>query len=94
MPKISRRHLDVLSDGIGIMQHAIGSRPDPAHGYCTDDVARALQVDLLHARTLGSPAVAGSVRRNVEFLGAAFDRSTGRFRNFRRNDGSWVDEPG
>ena len=24
------------------MQHAIGSRPDPAHGYCTDDVARAL----------------------------------------------------
>ena len=33
------------------MQHAIGSRPDPAHGYCTDDVARALQVDLLHRRS-------------------------------------------
>ena len=35
------------------MQHAIGSRPDPAHGYCTDDVARALQVDLLHAARAG-----------------------------------------
>ena len=28
-----------------------------AHGYCTDDVARALQVDLLHAAELGWAAV-------------------------------------
>lgn len=94
VPEISRRHLDVLSDGIAIMQHAIGSRPDPAHGYCTDDVARALQVDLLHSRTLGWPAVAGSARRNIEFLVAAFDWTTGRFRNFRHSDGSWVEESG
>ena len=62
---VSRVHLDVLTDEIGIMQHAIGSRPDPAHGYCTDDVARALQVDLLHQRELGWPAVADSAWRNL-----------------------------
>ena len=45
-----------MTDGVGIMQHAIGSWPDP-HGYCVDDVARALQVDLLHGRTLGWAAV-------------------------------------
>lgn len=76
------------------MQHAIGSRPDPAHGYCTDDVARALQVDLLHGRELGWPAVAERARRNLDFLVEAFDRGTGRFRNFRSVDGSWIEGVG
>jgi hypothetical protein len=89
---VTRAHLDVLSDDIGIMQHAIGSRPDPAHGYCTDDVARALHVDLLHQRELGWSAVASSAWRNVRFIDEAFDRATGRFRNFRRADGTWLDE--
>jgi hypothetical protein len=46
---VSRRHLEAISDEIGIIQHALGALPDPTHGYCTDDVARALLVDLLHA---------------------------------------------
>ena len=91
LPKADRRHLDVLTDSIGIMQHAIRSRPDPAHGYCTDDVSRALQVDLLQARALGWPAVAERAWRNVRFLSEAFDDLTGRFRNFRAVDGSWVE---
>ncbi len=91
---VSRRHLDILTDNVGIMQHAIGSRPDPVHGYCTDDVARALRVDLLHQRELGWAAVADSAWRNVRFLGEAFDGTVGRFRNFRRVDGSWLEGPG
>ena len=87
---ISRIHLDRLTDATGIHEHAVGSEPDPTHGYCTDDVARALEVDLLHARTLGWPAVAGSAWRNVRFLADAFDDLTGRFRNVRRSDGSWI----
>jgi len=76
------------------MQHALGDRPDPRHGYCTDDVARALMVDLLHQRELGWQAVATSARRNVTFLAEAFEGSTGRFRNLRRWDGAWLDLPG
>lgn len=91
---VNRGHLEVLSDEIGVMQHANGSHPDPAHGYCTDDVARALQVDLLHERELGWPAVAESAWRNVRFVTEALDRSTGRFRNFRRVDGTWLDGSG
>jgi hypothetical protein len=91
---VSRRHLDVLGGDLGIMQHAIGSEPDPTLGYCTDDVARALQVDLLHARELGWPAVGASAWRNFHFLDEALDRATGRFRNFRRFDGTWNPEPG
>ena len=87
---VSRRHLAVLSDRVGILQHAIGSRPDPAHGYCVDDVARALQVDLLHGRALGWAAVADSAWRAFTFIDEAFDPPSGRFRNFRAIDGSWI----
>ena len=66
------------------MQHAIGSRPDPAHGYCVDDVARALQVDLLHGRELGWAAVGRArVAQPPRSSRDAFDPATGRFRNFR-----------
>lgn len=90
---VSRQHLDVLTTEIGIMQHAQGARPDPTHGYCTDDVARALMVDLLHQRELGWGAIATSAARNLTFLAEAFDGSTGRFRNLRRWDGAWLDLP-
>ena len=91
---VSRRHLDVLTGELGIYQHAIGSVPDPAHGHCVDDVARALEVDLLHARTLGWASVATSARRNLRFLEDAFDEASGRFLNFRGVDGEWIGGPG
>ena len=91
---VNRQHLEVLTGELGIMQHAIGSRPDPAHGYCTDDVARALQVDLLHQRELGWAAVAASAWRSFRFVSEAFDSATGQFRNFRSMDGSWLDGVG
>jgi hypothetical protein len=90
----SRRHLEALSDATGIMQHAAGSRADAAHGYCTDDVARALRVDLLHAEELGWAAVAASARRHLSFLAEAFIPTAGRFRNFRAVDRSWLDDGG
>ena len=90
---ISREHLDALTGELGIMQHAIGSRPDPAYGYCTDDVARALSVDVLHQRVLGWAAVADSANRSLRYLSEAFDPASGTFRNFRRVDGTWLDGP-
>ena len=88
------KHLAVLGGELGIFQHARRSEPDPAHGYCVDDVARALEVDLLHARTLGWAAVAESARRNMQFLEDAFDEPSGRFLNFRTVDGDWIGGPG
>jgi len=88
-----RTHLDRISDATGIFQHAAGSTPDPAHGYCVDDVARALQVDLLQALRLGWEAVEDSAWRNLRFLQAAFDTDDGRFRNFLGTDGEWSPEP-
>jgi hypothetical protein len=83
-----------MTGELGIFQHAVGSRPDPAHGYCVDDVARALEVDLLHGRSLGWSPVAESVRRGLRFLEEAFDEPSGRFKNFRQVDGEWIGGPG
>ena len=91
---VSRRHLDAMTGALGIFQHASGRQPDPAHGHCVDDVARALEVDLLHARTLGWNAVAESASRSIRFLEDAFDESSGRFLNFRGVDGEWIGGPG
>jgi len=91
---VRRDHIEALTGEFGIMQHARGAVPDPAHGYSTDDVARALIVDLLQARVVGWDAVAPSARRLLEFLTEALDAGRGRFRNLRRADGSWVEEVG
>ena len=89
-----REHLEALTGEFGILQHARGTVPDPAHGYSTDDVARALVVDLLQARVLGWEAVASSARRSLQFLSDALDAGQGRVGNLRRPDGSWIDEVG
>ena len=89
LPPVVRDHLDRLAHPLGIREHAVGSEPDPTHGSCTDDVARALEIDLLHARTIGWPSVAASAWGHLRFLAEAFDDLTGRFRNVRRPDGSW-----
>jgi hypothetical protein len=68
--------------------------PDEAHGTCTDDVARALTVDLLHQRSLGWTGLRASARRSFSYLSDAFDPSVGGFRNFRSAAGIWESEPG
>jgi hypothetical protein len=37
-------HLRSLTDGVGLFEHALLTAPRPEHGYCTDDVGRALAV--------------------------------------------------
>jgi predicted GH43/DUF377 family glycosyl hydrolase len=91
---VNRCHLDALGGELGIWQHATGSSPNEEFGYCTDDVARALTVDLLHARQLGWDPVRASAWRSLLFLSDAFDPATGRFRNFRDRHGAWLDGAG
>lgn len=91
---VSRRHLETLSTELGIWQHASVAVPDPAHGFCTDDVCRALTVDVLQSRELGWAAVSASVGRHLAFLGEAVGSPGRRFRNFRSADGAWLEAEG
>jgi hypothetical protein len=91
---VQRLHLAELTGPLGIWQHASGTAPDRSHGYCTDDVARALGVDLLHGLELGWTAVRDDARRSLDFLRAAYNPALGLVRNFRSADGEWLDEAG
>jgi hypothetical protein len=90
---VSRRHLGAISDEIGIIQHAAGALPDLTQGYRTDDVARALLVDLLHAAEIGWAEVGPSAWRAIRFLESAFADDSGRVRNFRGTAGDWLIGP-
>ncbi len=83
-----------MTGPLGIWQHAIGVVPDESFGTCSDDVARALTVDLLHRHTLSWEVVAPSARLSMAYLTAALDPATGTFRNFRGADGAWLDGEG
>jgi hypothetical protein len=90
LPPVSRIHVEAMTGPLGIWQHATGTSPNPDFGVCTDDVARALLVDLRHAEVLGWAAVATSAWTSLRFLGEAFDPAWRRFRNFRGSDGGWT----
>ncbi|MGH2464025.1 MAG: glycosyl transferase family 1, partial [Candidatus Limnocylindrales bacterium] len=94
LPGVVRTHLDELTGALGIYQHARGRLPDPGQGYCTDDVARAALVDILHGQQLGRPAVVESLERSVQFLSGAVVPRTSRMRNFRDDDGNWLEREG
>jgi hypothetical protein len=90
----NRHHLDMLSSELGIWQHASLECPNPAFGFCIDDVSRALNVDLLHSRELGWDAVSASVGRHLTFIEQAAGAPGRRFRNFRAADGTWLEVEG
>lgn len=83
-------HLATLTTPVGLYEHALHTAPRVEHGYCVDDVARALVVT---AREAYPSAI---VRRlsavYLEFLLAALS-DDGRMHNRRRPDGTWSDKP-
>ncbi len=97
LPPLRLDHLVRMSDGTGLFQHAIFNVPNFHHGYCTDDNARAFILcnlldelsDPLPVETLASLATS-----YLAFLAAAFDDSSGRFRNFMSFNRRWLDEIG
>ncbi len=95
IPQLKVEHLQRLTDGAGLLQHARFIVPDRSHGYCTDDNARALVVAVLATEWLPDAADLTELAcRYLSFLNHAFNESTGRFRNFMAYDRRWLEEEG
>lgn len=84
-------HLSTLTDARGLFEHALLSAPRPEHGYCLDDVARALVVTCREPHP--GPLVLRLHDRYLAFVLAALD-ADGRCHNRMDVDGEWRDEPG
>ncbi len=95
LPPIKLDHLWRLTDSTGVFQHAAYDIPRFAEGYCTDDNARALLLMvLLEDLGIESPRIDRATSTYAAFLGHAFVRDTGRFRNFLGFDRRWLDDGG
>jgi glycosyltransferase involved in cell wall biosynthesis len=97
LPEIKLNHLEVLTDGTGILQHARFNVPRRDHGYCTDDNARALIVAVRaaeHAGNVSNVRVHALAGLYLSFLEHAWDENTSRFRNFMTFDRQWADGKG
>jgi hypothetical protein len=85
------RHLERLTDGYGLFEHALFDDPRPEHGYCLDDVARGLVVTCREPAP--SRAVRGLAGQYLDFTLAAVGPD-GSCHNRMAIDGRWRDEPG
>jgi len=82
-------HLALLSDATGVFEHADHDVARREHGYCLDDVARALLV--LVREPDPSPRVAELTETSLRFVEAAID-PLGRAHNRMDVTGEWTDE--
>ncbi|GLY29048.1 hypothetical protein [Kineosporia sp. NBRC 101731] len=83
-------HLQRLTVGPGLFEHADHADPRPEHGYCVDDVARALVVTSREPDP--SAQVQALARTYLDFTLASL-RPDGSCRNRMSVDGTWS-EPG
>jgi glycosyltransferase involved in cell wall biosynthesis len=96
LPDVSLKHVLAMTDDTGMLQHATFSIPRYGDGYCVDDNARALLLmTLLDEAGSDDPAVVRRLAaRYLAFVSYAFDRTTGRFRNFLSYARQWQESSG
>lgn len=93
LPTLKLDHLRNLTDDTGMFQHALFTVPNYAHGYTTDDNARALLVSAL-LDELGESNGFRLSSHYLAFLGYAFNTQTGLLRNFMDYQRNWLEEKG
>ncbi len=91
LPEVDLRHLHLLTDDCGILQHAIFSTPDRSGGYSTDDNARALIAAAMHWDHGREQQSLELIQKHLAFLAHAMDDETGRFRTYVNYDRSFSD---
>jgi len=94
LPEVRIGHFLSLCDSTGMLQHAVHSVPDRAHGYCIDDNARALLVSCALPNT-GDVQLPETITSHfAAFIQYAWNSDTRRFRNFMSYDRRWLEESG
>jgi hypothetical protein len=83
-------HLDALTDGNGIFEHAEYAEPRRKGGYCTDDASRLLVVCCREPKQ--TEVVQRLTHNALQFLVEAQSHD-GTFRNRRTRRGRWSDRP-
>jgi len=90
---IKLSHLEMLTDDVGIIQHAKFSMADRRTGYTADDNARALVVGVKHYNLCQDEASLQLVNTYLSFI-YYMQKSNGRFHNFLGYERNFLDTEG
>jgi glycosyltransferase involved in cell wall biosynthesis len=95
IPEVRIGHFLSLCDDTGLLQHAVHSVADRAHGYCTDDNARALLLSSALANSYEAQLLSEmDTPRFAAFIQHAWNPERQRFRNFMGYDRRWLEDSG
>jgi hypothetical protein len=89
VPEPDFGHLERLTDGRGLFEHALHAVPRPEHGYCLDDAARGLVVVCREPEP--GPAIRRLTRCYIQFVLDAIEPG-GACHNRMTVGGQWRDE--
>jgi glycosyltransferase involved in cell wall biosynthesis len=95
LPEVDLSHLRLMTDDVGILQHAAFTVPRRADGYCLDDNARALLLTTMLDDAGVEPArsVRALASGYLAFVLHAWDDEGKRFHNFMTYSRQWVPAP-
>ena len=93
-PDMQIGHFLSMCDDVGLLQHAVHSVPDRAHGYCVDDNARALLLACALNNPGEQPLSEVLTARFAAFVQHAWNPDTGQFRNFMGFNRTWLEDRG
>jgi len=93
IPEVRLDHLYRMTDDTGMLQHATGSTPNRHHGYCIDDVARAMIAVAMRFSLFREESVLRLFHTYLSFVHHA-ERGDGTYHNFMSYDRRWLDENG
>jgi glycosyltransferase involved in cell wall biosynthesis len=94
LPEPDLRHLRIMTDDTGLLQHCRYTTPDRNHGYCTDDNGRALIVTAMHWTQTRDERILPLMQKYLSFVAHALDARTGLFRTFMTYERTWIpDDP-
>ncbi len=95
LPEIEFRHVFLMTDETGVLQHASYSIPDYDHGYCTDDNARALIATVMAQSLMPEdPKILNLQKKYLAFIKYSYNDIESCFRNFMSFDRKWLEEKG
>jgi glycosyltransferase involved in cell wall biosynthesis len=90
VPEPSLDHLKKLTDDTGLYQHAKFTIPNRAHGYCTDDNARAVIVMAKYYSQYSEPQALKLLDTYLSFV-IHSQNEDGTIRNFMNFDRTWCE---
>jgi hypothetical protein len=85
-------HLEYLTDGNGLFEHAREGEPRLEHGYCLDDAARALEFTVREWELSPSERIASLAHTYLAFVESAI-AANGAAHNRMDPSGNWTDLP-